>query len=111
MQRATSSRLGKPGIAIPVAAASLWLGAKAFGKSAAASAAFMPYGYCYLWNLGIAWLHLISDGLISLLCYCIPVILIDFVRNNRDPRFNRIFCTFGTAPVRVEQRTSKELPA
>jgi PAS domain S-box-containing protein len=57
---------------------------------------FMPHGYCYLWNPGIVWLHVISDGLITLSYYCIPVILVYFIRKNRDLPFNRIFWMFGT---------------
>ena len=34
---------------------------------------FMPHGFCYLWDPRIVWLHVISDGLIALSYYCIPV--------------------------------------
>ena len=27
---------------------------------------FMPHGYCYLWNPGLVWLHVLSDSLIAL---------------------------------------------
>jgi PAS domain S-box-containing protein len=57
---------------------------------------FMPHGYCYLWDPGMVWLHVISDGLITLSYYCIPVVLIYFIRKNRDLPFNRIFWMFGT---------------
>jgi two-component system sensor histidine kinase/response regulator len=43
----------------------------------------------------MVWLHVISDGLITLSYYCIPVILIYFIRKNRGLRFNRIFWMFG----------------
>jgi PAS domain S-box-containing protein len=56
---------------------------------------FMPHGYCYLWDPRMVWLHVISDGLITLSYYCIPVILIYFIRKNRDIPFNRIFWMFG----------------
>jgi len=56
----------------------------------------MPHGYCYLWHPGIVWLHVISDGLITLSYYFIPVVLIYFIRKNRDIPFNRIFWMFGT---------------
>ena len=96
MKRATASRVGKAGIAIPVAVGALWLGAKAVGGAAARSADFMPHGYCYLWNPWILWLHVISDGLITLSYYWIPLVLIYFIRKNRDIPFNRIFWMFGT---------------
>jgi PAS domain S-box-containing protein len=57
---------------------------------------FMPHGYCYLWDPRIVWLHVISDGLITLSYYFIPVVLIYFIRKNRDIPFNRIFWMFGT---------------
>jgi PAS domain S-box-containing protein len=57
---------------------------------------FMPHGYCYLWDARVVWLHVISDGLITLSYYCIPVVLIYFIRKNRDIPFNRIFWMFGT---------------
>src|ERR1700690_2100634 len=59
------------------------------------SSDFMPHGFCYLWDPRIVWLHVISDGLIALSYYCIPVILIYFIRKNRDRLFNRIFWMFG----------------
>jgi PAS domain S-box-containing protein len=44
----------------------------------------------------MVWLHVVSDGLITLSYYCIPIILIYFIRKNRDLPFNRIFWMFGT---------------
>src|SRR5882757_5662122 len=63
---------------------------------AAASPDFMPHGFCYLWDPKVLWLNVISDGLITLSYYCIPAILIYFIRKNRDLPFNRIFWMFGT---------------
>jgi PAS domain S-box-containing protein len=60
------------------------------------SSDFMPHGFCYLWDPRIVWLNVISDGLIALSYYCIPLILIYFIRKNRDLPFNRIFWMFGT---------------
>jgi hypothetical protein len=59
----------------------------------------------------MVWLHVISDGLITLSYYGIPVVLIYFVRKNRDLPFNRIFWMFATALERVELPLSKELLA
>jgi PAS domain S-box-containing protein len=56
---------------------------------------FMPHGYCYLWDPWMVWLHVIADGLIALSYYCIPIILVYFIRKNRDLPFNRIFWMFG----------------
>jgi PAS domain S-box-containing protein len=57
---------------------------------------FMPHGFCYLWDPRILWLHVISDGLITLSYYCIPVILVYFIRKHSDLPFNKIFWTFAT---------------
>ncbi len=56
----------------------------------------MPHGYCYLWDPPVVWLHVISDGLITLSYYCIPVVLIYFIRKNRNIPFNRISWMFAT---------------
>ena len=63
--------------------------------SALSSPDFMPHGYCYLWDPRMVWLHVISDALIALSYYCIPVVLIYFIRKNRDVPFNRIFWMFA----------------
>ena len=55
----------------------------------------MPHGFCYLWDPRIVWLHVISDALIALSYYCIPVILVYFIRKNRDRPFNRVFWMFA----------------
>src|SRR5260370_7209104 len=60
------------------------------------SSDFTPHGFCYLWDPTIVWLHVVSDALITLSYYCIPVVLIYFIRKNRDLPFNRIFWMFGT---------------
>ena len=59
------------------------------------SADFMPHGYCYLWDPWIVWLNVISDGLITLSYYCIPIVLIYFIHKRRDLPFNWIFWMFG----------------
>ncbi len=60
------------------------------------SSDFMPHGYCYLWDPRIVWLNVVSDGLITLSYYCIPIVLVCFARKNRDLPFSRIFLMFGT---------------
>jgi len=59
------------------------------------SADFMPHGHCYYWQPAIVWLHVLSDGVIALAYYTIPVALIYFVRERRDLVFNWIFVMFG----------------
>jgi len=55
----------------------------------------MPHGYCYLWKPEIVWLHAVSDGLIALAYYLIPVGLVYFVRKRRDLPFHWMFLMFG----------------
>ena len=96
MSSVTASRLAKASIAIPLAAGLVWLAVTAANRLSAGSSDFMPHGYCYLWDPRILWLNVISDGLITLSYYAIPVILIYFIRKNRNLPFNRIFWMFGT---------------
>jgi PAS domain S-box-containing protein len=56
---------------------------------------FMPHGYCYLWNTGLVWLHLVSDALIALSYFSIPITLVYFIRKRRDLPFSWIFVCFG----------------
>ncbi|HEY6441945.1 MAG TPA: PAS domain S-box protein [Candidatus Acidoferrales bacterium] len=55
----------------------------------------MPHGFCYFWNPGLVWLHVISDSLIALAYFAIPVILIWLVRKRRDVPFSWMFVLFG----------------
>ena len=57
---------------------------------------FMPHGYCYLWKPGLVWLHVVSDALIALAYFSIPITLIYFIRKRRDLPFNWMFLCFGT---------------
>jgi PAS domain S-box-containing protein len=56
---------------------------------------FMPHGYCYLWNTRLVGLHLVSDSLIALAYFSIPITLIYFIRKRRDLPFNWMFVCFG----------------
>jgi PAS domain S-box-containing protein len=56
---------------------------------------FMPHGMCYLWNARLMWLHVISDSLIALSYFAIPVILLWFVRKRRNVPFSWMFGLFG----------------
>jgi PAS domain S-box-containing protein len=56
---------------------------------------FMPHGYCYMWNPGLVWLHVISDSLIAISYFTIPITLLWFVRKRRDLPFSWMFGLFG----------------
>ena len=40
------------------------------------STAFMPHGQCYLWKTELLWLHGVSDALITLSYFSIPLALL-----------------------------------
>src|SRR3954469_21986166 len=56
---------------------------------------FMPHGHCYLWTPQVVWLHVISDALIALAYYSIPVTLVGFVRRRKDLTFSWMFVCFA----------------
>ncbi|MBT9312958.1 PAS domain S-box protein [Leptothoe kymatousa] len=56
---------------------------------------FIPHGHCYLWQPELIWLHLLSDVLIAIAYYSIPVMLVYFVRKREDIPFPGIFLLFG----------------
>lgn len=56
---------------------------------------FMPHGMCYLWKPEILWLNVISDGLIALAYFSIPIAILYFVRRRSDVKFSGVFILFG----------------
>src|ERR1043166_2962875 len=66
-----------------------------FFRSLFSSGGFMPHGYCYLWATPLVWLHVISDSLIAIAYFSIPVMLFLFVRKRRDLPFSWMFILFG----------------
>jgi hypothetical protein len=65
-------------------------------KTLLSAVGFIPHGHCYLWKPGLVWLHVVSDSLIALAYYSIPLMLVYFVRSRRDVPFDWIFLLFGT---------------
>jgi|GEM_PF-1419811 signal transduction histidine kinase len=57
---------------------------------------FIPHGHCYLWKPELVSLHLVSDLLIGLSYYSIPITLVYFVRKRQDLPFNWIFLMFSS---------------
>ena len=55
----------------------------------------MPHGHCYLWMPGVVWLHVISDTLIVLAYFSIPIALVYFVRRRKDLSFSWMFVCFA----------------
>ncbi len=56
---------------------------------------FMPHGHCYLWKPELVGLHILSDALIALAYYSIPLTLFYFVRRRSDLPFIWIFWLFS----------------
>ena len=56
---------------------------------------FIPHGHCYLWKPELLWLNIISDSLITLAYYSIPIMLVYFVYKRRDLPFDKVFLLFG----------------
>jgi len=90
--RTTAFRPGKASMVALATLCAVWMGSKLLN---APSEEFMPHGYCYRWNAQVLWLHVISDGLIVLSYFCIPIALVYFVHKRRDIPFNWIFWMFG----------------
>ncbi len=59
------------------------------------SGPFMPHGGCYLWTTSLIALHAISDALIVLAYYSIPITLVYFVRRRKDLKFHWMFVCFA----------------
>jgi hypothetical protein len=45
---------------------------------------FMPHGMCLLWRPGLMSLHIVSDALIALAYFTIPISILRFVRGRDD---------------------------
>ena len=60
-----------------------------------ATASLMPHGTCYLWKPGLVGLHLVSDAVIALSYFSIPITLIYILRKRADIPFNGIFLLFA----------------
>ncbi|MBD2292286.1 response regulator [Anabaena sphaerica FACHB-251] len=59
------------------------------------SGLFIPHGHCYLWKTDLVLLHLLSDALIALAYYSIPITLFYFVNKRKDLPFSWIFLLFS----------------
>jgi PAS domain S-box-containing protein len=56
---------------------------------------FMPHGFCYMWDPWLISLHIVSDSLIVLAYYSIPITLLYFVRHRKDLQFHWVFLSFA----------------
>ena len=56
---------------------------------------FSPHGFCLLWEPGLIWLHAVSDGLIALAYFSIPLALVRFLRQRPDFEFGWVLGLFA----------------
>ncbi|MGK7922527.1 MAG: histidine kinase, partial [Trichodesmium sp.] len=56
---------------------------------------FIPHGHCYLWQPELVWLHILSDSLIALAYFSIPIALIYFISQRNDLPYPEIFVLFS----------------
>jgi len=59
------------------------------------STQYIPHGHCYLWQPELLWLHILTDMLIALAYFSIPLTLIFFIRGREDIPFKGIFILFS----------------
>jgi PAS domain S-box-containing protein len=63
---------------------------------ASGSGDYSPHGFCYLWNTKLIALHVVSDTLIALAYFAIPVTLMVLARRRRDVPFGWMLGLFST---------------
>lgn len=57
---------------------------------------FMPHGHCYLWKPEIVWMHVISDLVITLAYFAIPILLTYVIYKSKGKiPFNWLFLLFA----------------
>jgi PAS domain S-box-containing protein len=59
----------------------------------------LPHGVCFLWDPSLLWLHVVSDSLIALAYFLIPVALVRILRKRSDIPFNGVFFCFAAFVV------------
>lgn len=63
--------------------------------SAFFSGSYMPHGHCYLWQPGILWINVVSDLLIALSYFSIPLVLLLIIKKRPDFEFKSAFLLFA----------------
>ncbi|MGB3188758.1 MAG: PAS domain S-box protein [Limnoraphis sp.] len=56
---------------------------------------YIPHGHCYLWQPSLVSLHLISDALIGLSYYFIPIALLGLLKQRQDTPFRVVWFLFA----------------
>jgi signal transduction histidine kinase len=55
----------------------------------------MPHGHCFFWKPESLWLQVLSNGLVALAYFSIPLMLAHFIRRRRDLPFHWVFHLFA----------------
>ncbi len=53
-----------------------------------------PHGYCLLWDPALLWLHVISDAVVGISYFSIPIALLVFLARRRDVEFGWMIALF-----------------
>jgi len=59
------------------------------------SSAYMPHGMCYLWQENLLLLHVISDAIIAIAYFSIPLALAFFVHQKKQLEYKWVFILFS----------------
>ena len=56
---------------------------------------WMPHGFCIQWTPSLLWVYVVSDALITLAYYSIPLAILYVALRRKDLHFHRIYLMFG----------------
>lgn len=56
---------------------------------------YMPHGHCYWWKPDILWLNVVSDSLIAMAYFSIPLVLYYFTKKRPELEFRGLFILFS----------------
>lgn len=59
------------------------------------SGSYMPHGHCYLWQPHILWTNVISDFLIAVAYFSLPIAIMLFSSKRKDIGYNKVFILFS----------------
>jgi signal transduction histidine kinase len=64
-------------------------------RSLVSEGRFAPHGYCLLWQPELIWTHVVSDALIGLAYFSIPLVLAQFLTRRPDVQFGWMVWMFA----------------
>lgn len=64
---------------------------------------YMAHGYCFSWEPGLVWLHVVSDVITGIAYYSIPMALFYVAYKRRDLPFYRMFLLLRPLSFRAER--------